>query len=353
MALSTHSDPFVVVALWTGLAALVVTLLLSLQIVRLRIGLRRLEARRQRVLAKWRPVLNAVVSGDTIPLLPSLDPEERLPLLRVWVHLQASMRGSAQTALNELAFRLELDAVARDMLQRGKRSEQLLAVLALGYLRDGKAWPVLLRQAGQTDVMLATQALWALIRIDPQAAADLMTSFFVQQDDWPISRAASILQEARDQAAAALVRTLSELDELDEQQLARGLQLAEALRVNLTTDVLSRALRSELPHVVVAGLRTVSAHEVAGEVRALLGHQDWRVRVQAARALGRIGDRGDAVHLEPLLQDRQWWVRYRAAQALASLPGMSVQDMLALRAGLTDRYAADMLTQVMSEQGLV
>jgi HEAT repeat protein len=88
------------------------------------------------------------------------------------------------------------------------------------------------------------------------------------------------------------------------------------------------------------------------DVRALLAHPDWQVRVQAARALGRIGEHADAGRLAALLADREWWVRYRAAQALVDLPALSRQDCESLCASLTDRFAADMLAQVLAEQEL-
>jgi HEAT repeat protein len=85
-------------------------------------------------------------------------------------------------------------------------------------------------------------------------------------------------------------------------------------------------------------------------VRARLADVDWQVRVQAVKALGRIGDRSDTARLALLLADREWWVRYRAAQALVELPWMKRADLDALRASLEDRYAADMLAQVVAEQ---
>jgi HEAT repeat protein len=72
--------------------------------------------------------------------------------------------------------------------------------------------------------------------------------------------------------------------------------------------------------------------------------------VQAAKALGRIGERADTARLVQLLADREWWVRYRAAQALVELPWLKRAELAALASGLEDRYAADMLAQVMAEQ---
>jgi HEAT repeat protein len=86
-------------------------------------------------------------------------------------------------------------------------------------------------------------------------------------------------------------------------------------------------------------------------VRPLLGHYDWQVRVQAAKALGRIGAVEDVGRLAALLSDREWWVRYRAAQALLELPWLGDPELAALQASLTDRFAADILAQAIAEQG--
>jgi HEAT repeat protein len=74
------------------------------------------------------------------------------------------------------------------------------------------------------------------------------------------------------------------------------------------------------------------------------------VRVQAARALARIGERTDIDLLAPLLGDREWWVRYRAAQALASLAALYGQPLDVVGHTLSDRFARDMLAQVMAER---
>ena len=54
-----------------------------------------------------------------------------------------------------------------------------------------------------------------------------------------------------------------------------------------------------------------------------------------------------------MLADRVWWVRYRAALALRGMPGVDGVAVEALRAGLADRYARDMIRQVAAELGLL
>jgi hypothetical protein len=340
-------DPFVAVAFWTGAAALALTLLLSLQIVRLRFGLRRRERRAAQAQAKWRPHLHAALVGEAPQALPALPEQERLPFLTLWVHLQASLRGDAREALNDIVRRLGLDAHARGMLARGSRAERLLAMLVLGHLRDGQAWQLLQGHVGRDANALSLTALWAMVCVDPDAAARYMTPLFVERDQWALSHVAGILQ----QAAGPVARELAALlPRLDEERLPRALRIAEALRVSLPAGVLGTALRSDSVAVLIAGLRSVLTPETIGEVRALLAHPDWQVRVQAAKALGRIGERGDAARLVALLGDAEWWVRYRAAQSLVELPALSQADFDAVRAGLTDRFAVDMLAQVLAEK---
>ncbi len=339
-------NTFITVAVWTGTVALVLTLLLALQIVLLRISLRRRERRAARAVARWRPLLNQAIVGEE-PELPSLRPNERLPFLHLWAHLQGSLRGEANEALNGVARRLGVDTLARGMLARGARDERLLATLVLGHLRDRAAWPQLLPLASAADSVLSLSALWALVRVDPEAAADYLTPLFIEREDWALSHVAGILQQASGPVAQVLARILPGLPE---DRLPRALRIAESLRVTLPAGVLAEALRSPSSSVVIAALRGVLTPATLSEVRTLLGHEDWQVRVQAARALGRVGERSDAARLTRLLGDPQWWVRYRAAQALRELPLLAQADLDAVRASLTDRFALDMLDQVLAEE---
>jgi HEAT repeat protein len=73
----------------------------------------------------------------------------------------------------------------------------------------------------------------------------------------------------------------------------------------------------------------------------LLADQDWRVRAQAARALGalRVGSAADALAIA--VRDPAWWVRYRSALALAQIGGNAQAALLGVATG-DDRLARDM-----------
>jgi hypothetical protein len=346
---STLTDPYLPVAFWTGVGALALTLLLGAQIVWLRIGLRRQQRHEGRVIRKWRPLLNVALAGEPPAALPVLFVDEQILFLKLWIHLHESVSGAASDALNDIGYRLQCDAIARRLLERGKRAQKLLALRALGHLRDFQAWPELMRQAASADSVASVNALWALMQIDAAAAVESMMTAMIARDDWPLPQVVNILREAPDACAPALEAALPATDP---EHLPRALQLAEALRIALPSSLLVRLLAHPSLEVTIAALRLAVSPDLLETVRALAVHEDWRVRVQTAKSLGRIGDYGDLERLRALLHDSQWWVRYRAAQALIASPFMDAAELGRIYRGLSDRYAADMLQQVMAEKGI-
>lgn len=345
---STFSDPWLSFAFWTGVAATALTMLLGAQIVWMRVSLRRLQRREQRVIAKWRPLLNAALVEESPPHLPALRRGDRLTFLKLWIHLHASLRGGASDALNDIAYRLRFDETALRLLTYRSRAYKLLGILALGHLRHAAAHEELLRLSRSDDSVISVKALWALVQIDPRRAVHELMPLLIGRDDWPLPQLVGILQEAADDCAPVLAQAMQATDAA---HLARALRLAEVLRISLPESQLRGLLAHPSTAVVVHAMRLAATPALLDAVRANAVHEDWRVRVQAAKALGAIGERADAARLAALLHDPQWWVRYRAAQALVALPFMDGDALRRLHDETDDRYAVDMLEQVMAEQG--
>ncbi|WP_051293940.1 HEAT repeat domain-containing protein [Pseudoduganella violaceinigra] len=340
------TDIYLLVAFWTGIGALGLTALVGLEIVWLRIAMRRLQRREQQLTLKWRPLLNAAIAGEPLGNLPDLAKRDSLLFIKLWLHLQQAVRGDASQGLNAVARRLGCDVQARALLARGNRAQRLLAILALGHMRDKPSWPELARAAHSADSASSVHALWALVQTDPARAAHEMAPLLLRRDDWPLSQLANILQNARADwqpvLADALVRVTPSV-------LPQALRLVAALRLDLPLLQLRGYLGSEAREVVLAALRLARVPGTLEDVRRHLGSDDWRIRVQAVRALGEIGDRSDVARLRTLLSDPEWWVRYRAAQALVALPFLMDWELAELR-NAGDRYAADMIAQVSAEK---
>ena len=131
----------------------------------------------------------------------------------------------------------------------------------------------------------------------------------------------------------------------------RLLRLAEAMGLNRPLPFLAELLRhSEQPEVIAACLRILQDPGCLDLVRSHASHPDWIVRVQVANALRRLGGREDLPCLLQLLGAPEWWVRYRAAQAIVDAPYLQADEPRRLQAAHTDRYARDILQQVMAER---
>jgi hypothetical protein len=130
-------------------------------------------------------------------------------------------------------------------------------------------------------------------------------------------------------------------------------------------------------------LGMLQAPEAVEPLMALLGHHEFRVRLNAVRSLGQIGDHTDTgpiaqlakdpawevrnvvmqslgkLHatrhiglIEEAMRDSSWWVRFSAAQALWALGGPGREALNTTMTASTDRFARDMSRQVLEEHGL-
>lgn len=342
------ADPILQAAAWTGTGALALTLAIGLYIIALRDGLRRRQRQEARVVAVWRPLLNAALAGEPPAELPALAPADRLTFLKLWVRLHQSVRGEASAGLNQVGVALDCGAIAHTLLASGQRARKLLAILALGHMRDRGAWNGLMKEAAGDDPATSVHALWALVQIDPAAAAHALAPLLLQRGDWALSQVAKILQDAHLHWTPVL---MAAMPQLPPERVPSALRLLEGLRATLPAPLLQGLLHDGSVDVLIAVLRMAAVPDMLDLVRSHLAHEDWRVRLQAARALGHIGDASDVPRLQAMLADPQWWVRYRAAQALASLPFLTPADIQAVCEG-ADRYGADMMRQVLAESEL-
>lgn len=344
---SIYSDPYLNLAFWTGLGAALLTLGIALLILGLRIQRYWLDRHEQRFQQRWRPVLMQAMVGDPANALPALARRDRWRFLKLWNHMQESVRGDATQRLGALAEQLGCQRMARRLLASGSLTRRLFAILTLGHMRDGTAWDLLefqLRQPGRVSSLYAARAL---IQIDLQRGVRTVVPHLLQRDDWEMVRIAILLQEFRDALGGVLTSMLAGLPAA---HWPRALQLAEALHLHVPADIVLPWLQAGQPaDVLSAALRLSNDAEVRPAVRALAEHADWRVRVQAARALGRLGEASDVAVLTRLLSDPQWWVRYRAAGALSQLPFLSRSELRSVLAELQDRYAREISTQVFAE----
>jgi HEAT repeat protein len=353
LAFGTVSDPFVALALWAGLAALAASGALVAAVAALRLQLRVLAGRDARFERAWQDVFAARAAGPEQAPPPSLAPADRERFLQLFNRYQGSVRGEARDRLNHLAAECGVVAHARRQLGARDLARRLVAVRAVGYLRDAAAAPALGALAADANPVVSLLAERALLDIEGPAALPGFLARTAKREDWPLARVAGILAE-RGPAEVSLpivaaVRAATAAGEAGAARLVRLLDCGTIEHTASTVaELLSGATDPELLTAALSALRDPAGLE---RVRALAGHAQWFVRVEAVKALSRLGMEPDRLLLLRMLADPSWWVRYRAAQALAALPGSDAGYLRSVRSALPDPFAADMLAQVIAEKG--
>src|SRR5882672_12862088 len=128
--------------------------------------LRHEERVRARVVKLWRPLLTRVAmeEEEESPALPRLASRQRPFLMDEWNALQDAVRGGSTERLNALAQRLGLDGEARHLMNSRHVGRQILAIRALGHLRDPGAWSVLQDRLAAPNPLVSFYATAALVQ---------------------------------------------------------------------------------------------------------------------------------------------------------------------------------------------
>ncbi|MBH0184722.1 MAG: HEAT repeat domain-containing protein [Nitrospira sp.] len=279
--------------------------------------------------------------------LPPVRHSDGQDFLRLWNYLSESIRGDDRNGLNATMRLTGMDQVAVKMLKSYKLEDRLMAVVALGHLRERTVWNTLERFVVSRTPELSLAAARSLIRIDSQAALAILIPLVGVRTDWSFVKVATMLNEAGpEQVVEGMAHALrgATLD-----TTVRFVRCLEAVgspgALPVVREILARENCDE--RVVVACLRCCRRHATRqdlGTVRAYLAHPNHLIRLHAVLALGRIGTEEDEPWLIDRLEDDEWWVRYRAAEVLAGFPFVSSETLARIHAEHPLQQVRDVLT---------
>lgn len=350
MRFLTDADAQLVFAFWLGVVVVAMALVMLTVIVCMRRAMLRRERIHRQAAARWRALLEKA-AGGTATGIPALPATELSGFLEAWNHVHDDLGGRIVPGLQRIARELDLAHRLQARLAHGGLHDRVVALVALGHLRDPASFDRIARHLGDRSAIVSLSAARALMLVDARRAVAMFVPQIVHRQDWSQSGVAAILKEAGPDAVS---------HELGEATLQANADVAPRL-VRFLADVspeaaapvIRRILRtSQDEHLLSTCLQVVHEADDLPLVREMLGRERWHVRMHAASALGRIGVPDDEQRLLPLLSDAQWWVRYRAAQALARLPSVGDVELARIRAEQTDRFACDILDQVIAEKAM-
>lgn len=334
----------------------VLSLLLMLRVSWMRRAARSEERDLSAFRTRWQSILsNPKAAGRPLPQVRT----HEMPLLLVlWcqAHESAGMEADApekSRSLNDIAQMIGIDRIATRLVRSGDIADKLPAIAALGHLRLRTAMPVLRELSESDDPLVSIAAARALLQIDPNFA-ERFVSMMLQRPEWSQAKLLTVARAESSTLAAPILNAIRTRRPAEARQLVQYLRFmrpGEALP--LTRFILDRVSDVGMLVSALKVLAEIGQMQDAERAALLTTHENWRVRVQAANALGRIGDGSHVAALSALLEDAHWWVRYRAAQALAALSRDGEADLSAILRDQSDRYARDMLNQIIAERETV
>ncbi|MEP7070605.1 MAG: HEAT repeat domain-containing protein [Usitatibacter sp.] len=349
MAPVSSSDPALVFAVAVTVGALASALLLLASIVALRGWRRWNRARLAHCLGPWRAALHEATEDPRVARLPPITARDLPEFTILWNHFQESLRGDAAENLAVLLRAHAIPERLLAMLDRRALRLRLVAIIALGHLREERAWARLEFLAREPGPVISFAAARALLRIEPRRALEVLSDTIVGRDDWPLARLGTIFQELGPTLVTPAIVNM--LGGRSPRGLTRAIKLSRFAHRTRVAGALRALLSSSADtEVLVAVLDVVEDAVDLPWVRGAAKHSEWPVRMASARALGRVGERRELGLLLELLGDRAWWVRYHAGRAITHLHGLEAADLESLREQAPDAFARDMLAQAIAER---
>ena len=355
MGFAFSSEPMVYSA-YVGLAIVCsLTLLIIFWIAFLRVRMYFSQQHEAHFKEIWQPLFMATALSPDCHRkdapLPTLKRRDFFLFMNQWVGFLDTLSGPAVVRMSGLARQLGVQEYARKLMHQRDLRRRLLAVIFLGDLRDRTSWSDLEEFLTNENSLLSILAARSLIKIDQERALPLVFAEVVRREDWPETRVALRLRSVlnaeivtgplfdalRDSPDSAAIKLLPYVEHMYNEERNRILRI-----------LLERSGSDRLTSRI---LKLIECGHERDLVRHYLGHERWHIRMQAAAALGRIGERGDIPLLLERLGDDEWWVRYRTAQALIKMPGMTREKLRMIHDNLEDSFARNMLEQTLLEEG--
>lgn len=345
------SESVVTLVIGASAAIIVTSLLLLLLMIIIRLIQTVREEQNKHFVAVWSPIMASCI--EEVPVdHPPLLKFNYINFLMQWNMFMDSLRGQSRQGLIKLARDTGMDQVAVKLLGKRSEFERTIGAMSVGNLGEASQWEVLLDMAENNVGLSGQVAARALARIDPLASVPILVPLFIKRKEWPESRVVLILKDMEPNAVSIHVAAAMFTAPAD--QLPRLLRLLpfidRGIALQVLSDVLARNTEPEVLTACLAGIKTLGDYQNIDLVKQYLNHEAWTVRVQAVNALGLLASQEDLPLLVDRLADPNWWVRYRSAQAICNAPFVGMNKLEDLRDNHPDRYARNIMAQVMAEK---
>lgn len=346
--LSSSFETVIYLAWQIGFGSIFFTGLLFVIILKMRQHLNRKAKRAAEFREIWETILLA--SLERIPQdLPPIEEKDQITFLMLWNYFHELLLDESKENLQILAERINLLLIARKLFRQRNIKSRLLAVNALGWLKDKGSWNLLNKLLDHPDTTFSLSVARALIQINPRKATWVVLPLIAKRNDWSIDRCADLVRLMGAEEVAD--KLILQINRTPRHQLPKMIRLLDLLLPDHSTPIIKRLLtKYDDKEIIYACLLVYQDVDNLQRVRHFLTHEDWEIRMQAAVCLGKYGSEEDIDFLISTTEDAEWWVRYRSAQALAKIPMVTLEYLKEIAAHHSNKFTHDIILRIVTER---
>lgn len=277
------------------------------------------EKRTARVENEWRQLCFQALMTDELDNLPPMNQRDLYDVVEMWLQTFDRIRGAdAAKGLIRLGEWLDFANRLLPLLKSRSLDEKLLAIMALGLLKERRALPVIRENLDVPYPLLSLAAMKAFMDIAPEEGLpELMKR--IDTPGWPMGRVRQLLHSAPRQLQTQYLAVAAET--LSQQQLPHLMELVFALAPSESSEVAKGCLRRFPDHASL--IQTVLKHTADPQflplARASCQSAAPELRNESLLALGRLGGAEEQARLMHHLNSDTWLNQQAAAKSLIAL----------------------------------
>jgi len=285
----------------------------------MRIKRQRKEIRSAQVEQQWREFCFQALMVQEPEKLPPMDQRDLYDLVEMWLQTFDRIRGAdAAKGLIRLGQWLDFENRLLPWLKSNTIDEKLLAIMALGLLKERRALDVIRERIDDPYPLISLAAMKAFMEIEPeQGLPELLKR--IDTPGWPIGRVRQLISAAPRTLQTHYVTLAAET--LSEEQLPKLFELIYALAPSEASDAAKLALRrhpDSAPLLLVI-IKHTTDPQFLPLVRASCRNSHPPLRHESLTALGRMGDQDDMAQLIQALNCDIWINQQAAANSLMTI----------------------------------
>lgn len=323
-----------------GIISILFSILLVIFILLFRIFAIRKKYEIMKFYKTWNPIFNNIQSS--IPnILPKVKKSNQFHLLKIYNRTYEKKALDSQTNLITIANYLDIENIAKNMLNYKNSIYKIVAIKTIGYLQLKKYSSTLDELIEHENIVVTLIAIQSLIKISSKNL-DKLIPLLLCKEECNMNKIILILSNIDENILYESIKKIVNTTHIE--LLPRLIKLFSLIgKSNANEEAKKILLKYQEIEILSTALLFISEEKEKDFLFSFIEHDSWIIRMQAIKALSSMLLIEDIKTISKLLLDSSWWVRYHTAYAIVSIKSISENYLNNLEEVLGDKFAVDAL----------